>query len=94
MLIAVSETRTRQFKHDGQRLVFDDYGQGKYTVLLMPGLLLSRKMQDPLSRARDERGYRVISFDPLGHGESDRPRDMWRYSMPMYGEQAVACRRD
>jgi pimeloyl-ACP methyl ester carboxylesterase len=86
----VSEPRTRQFKHDGHRLVFDDYGQGPHTVVLMPGLLLSRKMQDPLSRALAARGHRVISFDPLGHGESDRPRDMWRYSMPLFGEQVVA----
>ena len=90
MLTPVSEPRTRHFKHDGQRLVFDDYGQGKYTVVLMPGLLLSRKMQDPLSRALAAHGHRVISFDPLGHGESDRPRDMWRYSMPLFGEQVVA----
>ena len=86
----MSEPRTRQFKHDGHRLVFDDYGQGPYTVVLMPGLLLSRKMQDPLSRALAARGHRVISFDPLGHGESDRPRDMWRYSMPLFGEQVIA----
>jgi pimeloyl-ACP methyl ester carboxylesterase len=86
----VSEPRTRQFKHDGHRLVFDDYGQGPYTVVLMPGLLLSRKMQDPLARALAERGHRVISLDPLGHGESDRPQDMWRYSMPLFGEQVIA----
>jgi pimeloyl-ACP methyl ester carboxylesterase len=86
----VSEPRTRQFKHDGYRLVFDDYGQGPHTVVLMPGLLLSRKMQDPLARALAERGHRVISLDPLGHGQSDRPRDMWRYSMPLFGEQVVA----
>jgi pimeloyl-ACP methyl ester carboxylesterase len=86
----VSEPRTRQFKHDGHRLVFDDYGQGPHPVVLMPGLLLSRKMQDPLSRALAARGHRVISFDPLGHGESDRPRDMWRYSMPLFGEQVIA----
>src|SRR5204863_3978331 len=54
------------------------------------GLLFSRKMQDPLSRALAERGHRVISLDPLGHGESDRPRDMWRYSMPQFGEQVIA----
>jgi pimeloyl-ACP methyl ester carboxylesterase len=28
--------------------------------------------------------------DLLGHGESDRPRDMWRYSMAFYGEQVLA----
>jgi pimeloyl-ACP methyl ester carboxylesterase len=32
----------------------------------------------------------VITVDLLGHGESDRPRDMWRYSMHFFGEQIVA----
>jgi pimeloyl-ACP methyl ester carboxylesterase len=80
---------TREFIHDGQRLVYDDYGSGREVVVLLPGLLLSRKMQDPLARALADRGSRVISLDLLGHGESDRPRDMWRYSMPLFGEQVI-----
>jgi pimeloyl-ACP methyl ester carboxylesterase len=47
-------------------------------------------MQAPLASALAERGNRVISLDLLGHGESDRPRDMWRYSMPIFGEEVVA----
>jgi pimeloyl-ACP methyl ester carboxylesterase len=81
--------RTGDFTHDGQRLVYDDYGSGRDVVVLLPGLLLSRKMQDPLARALAERGNRVISLDLLGHGESDRPQDMWRYSMPLFGEQVI-----
>ena len=80
---------TRDFMHDGQRLVYDDYGEGPDVVVLLPGLLLSRKMQDPLARSLAERGTRVISLDLLGHGESDRPADMWRYSMTLYAEQVV-----
>ena len=30
-----------------------------------------------------------ITIDVLGHGSSDRPRDMWRYSMTFFGEQVV-----
>jgi pimeloyl-ACP methyl ester carboxylesterase len=56
----------------------------------MPGLLLSQKMQIPLARALAKHGNRVITFDPLGHGASDRPRDMWRYSMSAFAEQALA----
>jgi pimeloyl-ACP methyl ester carboxylesterase len=85
----VSDFETRDFIHDGQRLVYDDYGAGTQTVVLLPGLLLSRKMQDPLARSLAERGNRVISLDLLGHGESDRPEDMWRYSMPTLGEQVI-----
>jgi len=86
----VIEPHTRHFEYDGHRLVYDVYGQGPHTVVLMPGLLLSRKMQDPLARSLAERGNRVISLDLLGHGESDRPQDMWRYSMPLFSLQVVA----
>jgi pimeloyl-ACP methyl ester carboxylesterase len=81
---------TREFTHEGHRLVYDEYGSGPRTVVLLPGLLLSRRMQGPLADALAERGNRVISVDPLGHGDSDRPRDMWRYSMPIFGEEVVA----
>ena len=47
-------------------------------------------MHKPLARALAERGNRVITLDLLGHGRSERPPDMWRYSMPMFGEQVVA----
>jgi pimeloyl-ACP methyl ester carboxylesterase len=78
------------FRHGGQKLAYDVYGEGSRNVVLLPGLLLPRWMHDPLARDLAERGNRVITFDLLGHGESDRPRDMWRYSMPMFGRQVVA----
>ena len=90
MLEQVSDPHTRQFMFEGQRLVYDEYGDGPRVVVLMPGLLFSRRMQDPLARALAERGNRVLSLDLLGHGDSDRPRDMWRYSMPLFGEQVMA----
>ena len=78
------------FRHEGQRLVYTTYGQGSRTTVLMPALLLSQKMQAPLARELASRGNRVVTFDPLGHGASDRPRDMWRYSMSAFAQQAVA----
>ena len=77
------------FSYGGQRLAFTVYGDGPPTVL-MPGLLLSQKMQAPLARSLGRRGNQVITFDPLGHGASDRPRQMWRYSIPEFANQAVA----
>jgi pimeloyl-ACP methyl ester carboxylesterase len=47
-------------------------------------------MHRPLAEALAARGNRVITLDLLGHGKSDRPRDMWRYSMAFYGQQVVA----
>ena len=62
----------------------------KRPVILVHGLLLSQKMHRPLAEELASRGNRVITVDLLGHGESDRPRDMWRYSMYSFGEQLVA----
>lgn len=76
--------------HEGQRLVFDEFGAGPRAFVLLPGLLLPRRMHRPLAEALAARGNRVITLDLLGHGESDRPRDMWRYSMPLFSEQVIA----
>jgi pimeloyl-ACP methyl ester carboxylesterase len=47
-------------------------------------------MHRPLAEDLAARGNRVITVDLLGHGRSDRPRDMWRYSMASYATQVVA----
>jgi pimeloyl-ACP methyl ester carboxylesterase len=59
-------------------------------VILLHGLLLSQEMHRPLAEDLAARGNRAITIDLLGHGKSDRPRDMWRYSMAFYGEQVIA----
>jgi pimeloyl-ACP methyl ester carboxylesterase len=59
-------------------------------VILVHGLLLSQRMHWPLAEDLAARGNRVITVDLLGHGDSDRPRDMSRYSMQLFGEQLIA----
>jgi pimeloyl-ACP methyl ester carboxylesterase len=59
-------------------------------VLLLPGLLFSRKMHRPLAEQLASRGHRVLCLDLLGHGDSDRPPEMTEYSMTNFGEQAIA----
>jgi pimeloyl-ACP methyl ester carboxylesterase len=59
-------------------------------VILLHGLLLSQEMHRPLAEDLAARGNRAITVDLLGHGKSDRPRDMWRYSMACYGAQVIA----
>jgi pimeloyl-ACP methyl ester carboxylesterase len=78
------------FRHGGQKLAYRIYGEGGRNLILLPGLLLPSRMHEPLANALVARGNRVITLDLLGHGESDRPRDMWRYSMPSFGRQVVA----
>jgi pimeloyl-ACP methyl ester carboxylesterase len=82
--------RTSSFAFDGHRLVYDEYGGDNRLVVLIPGLLLSRLMHRQLAEALAERGNRVVCLDVLGHGESDRPEEMWNYSMTNFGAQALA----
>jgi pimeloyl-ACP methyl ester carboxylesterase len=82
--------RRRTFRHEGYRLVYDEYGSGPHPLVLLPGLLLNRKMHAPLAQALADRGNHVYVLDLLGHGESDRPRDMAHYTMPLFGDQVIA----
>ena len=81
--------KRREFRHEGFRLFFDEYGSGPRPLILLPGLLLSRKMHAALAESLAERGNRVYVLDFLGHGESDRPRDLSRYTMPLLGDQVI-----
>ncbi|HEY0516410.1 MAG TPA: alpha/beta fold hydrolase [Solirubrobacteraceae bacterium] len=84
------------FKLDGQRLAYTEFapppgsGRDRRVVILLHGLLLSQLMHESLAEDLAARGNRVLTLDLLGHGASDRPRDMWRYSMSAYGRQVVA----
>ena len=77
------------FKHEGQRLAYTSFGDGPRTCVLVHGLLLSQKMHKPLAKDLASRGNRVVTLDLLGHGRSDRPRDMSRYSMTTFGAEIV-----
>jgi pimeloyl-ACP methyl ester carboxylesterase len=78
------------FNYGGQRLAYTVHGAGPKVTVLTPGLLLSQKMQAPLARNLARRGNRVVTLDPLGHGASDRPRQMWRYSISEFAKQVIA----
>jgi pimeloyl-ACP methyl ester carboxylesterase len=80
---------TASFDFDGHRLVYDEYGSGDRLVVLLPGLLFTRKMHRPLAETLSERGHRVVCLDLLGHGDSDRPSEMTNYGMTTFGRQAI-----
>jgi pimeloyl-ACP methyl ester carboxylesterase len=81
---------TGSFEHGGQRLAYATYGDGPKLTVLLHGLLFSGRMHAELARALADRGHRVVTLDLLGHGGSDRPTDMWRYSMTEFGREVVA----
>lgn len=82
--------RHGSFRSRGQRLSYTVHGGGDRVVVLLPGLLLPARMNAPLAEHLAERGHRAVLLDPLGQGESARPRDMWRYSMQLFAHDTVA----
>src|SRR5689334_3138573 len=72
------------------RLEYTEYGSGDDWVVLLHGLLMPRRMQQPLARAMAAQGLHVVTLDLLGHGRSDQPADPLVYSMTAFGEQVIA----
>lgn len=72
------------------RLEYTEYGSGDQWVVLLHGLLMPRRMSQPLAREMAGNGLHVVTLDLLGHGRSDRPADPLVYSMTAFAEQVVA----
>lgn len=80
----------RSFTTGGHTLRYTEFGTGDTLVVLTHGQLMTRRMHAPLARSLADAGYRVITLDLLGHGESDRPTRSWEYSMSIWATQVVA----
>jgi pimeloyl-ACP methyl ester carboxylesterase len=78
------------FRYGDYELGYTIRGKGPRTTILMPGLLMSQKMQTPIAADLASHGHRVVTLDFLGHGASDRPQETWRYSMSEFARQALA----
>jgi pimeloyl-ACP methyl ester carboxylesterase len=72
------------------RLEYTEYGTGDAWVVLLPGLLMPRRMHDHLARTLASAGAHVVTLDLLGHGRSDRPDDPFAYSVTSFARQVVA----
>jgi pimeloyl-ACP methyl ester carboxylesterase len=79
-----------EFTYEGLRLAYDEYGAGDRPIVLVHGLLMNNRMFERLGPVLAERGNRVLAIDLLGHGGSDRPEDLQRYSMPLFAYQVNA----
>ncbi len=71
---------------NGITMAYDDMGSGP-AVLLIHGFPLCRRMWHPQRRALVEAGYRVITPDLRGFGESDAPDGP--YSMELFADDMV-----
>jgi pimeloyl-ACP methyl ester carboxylesterase len=76
--------------YEGHRIEYESYGEGDRLLVLVHGLLMSRRMYERLAPELARQGNRVICVDLLGHGRSDRPEDLRLYSMPLFARQVAA----
>jgi pimeloyl-ACP methyl ester carboxylesterase len=67
---------------EDHRMAYDTYGRGKRAVILIHGLMMSKRMQEPLAHALAEQGNYCITVDLVGHGKSDRP--LYNWDIPRY----------
>jgi len=79
-----------EFHYEGHCISYDSYGEGERVLVLVHGLLMNRRMFEPIAPWLARQGNRVICVDLLGHGRSDRPEDLRLYSMPLFARQVVA----
>jgi pimeloyl-ACP methyl ester carboxylesterase len=79
-----------ELAYEGHRIEYDAYGDGERALILVHGLLMNRRMYEPIAPVLARGDNRVICVDLLGHGESDRPEDLRLYSMPLFARQVVA----
>ncbi len=77
-------------ERDGVRVVWDRYGDGSPTILLLPtwSIIHSRfwKFQVPYLARR----FRVLTFDGRGNGRSDRPTSAEAYAADEFAADALA----
>jgi pimeloyl-ACP methyl ester carboxylesterase len=81
--------RTGVVERDGLRSFYEVYGEGDPAVLFVPtwSIVHSRiwKFQIPWFAAR----HRVVTFDAVGNGASDRPASPEAYAERAFGEDIV-----
>lgn len=82
--------RTGYAECDGIRSFYEVYGEGEPTILFAPTwtIVTSRiwKPQIPYFARR----HRVITFDPRGNGQSDRPASAEAYAETEFGKDILA----
>jgi pimeloyl-ACP methyl ester carboxylesterase len=82
--------RTSSFTVAGNRLFYDDYGEGGRLLVYLHGLLIDSELNRGIARALAARGNRVVLLDLLGHGRSDKPEHASAYRIDSYADQVFA----
>ena len=85
----------QNIKVDGYNIVSYSYGNGENVLFLLnggPGLPCDY-LRDPHIHLVEE-GYRIVAFDQLGCGNSDRPEDDSLWNITRYVEEVETVRKE
>ena len=85
----------QNIKVDGYNIVSYSYGKGENVLFLLnggPGLPCDY-LRDPHIHLVEE-GYRIVAFDQLGCGNSDRPEDDSLWNITRYVEEVETVRKE
>jgi proline iminopeptidase len=85
---------SRRVKVDGHEVVTYSYGTGDEVLFLLnggPGIPCDY-LRDPLIPLADA-GYRVVTYDQLGTGASDRPDDPSLWTIERYAREVETVRK-
>ena len=86
--------RSRRIKVDDHEVVTYEYGNGEEVLFLLnggPGLPCNY-LRDPLLRMVSD-GLRVVTYDQLGCGASDKPKDKSLWTIKRYVEEVEIVRQ-
>ncbi len=67
-------------ERDGLKIFFEVFGDGPNTVLLLPPWAIGHSRAWKLQVPHLARHFRVVTFDPVGNGKSDRSADPAQYT--------------
>jgi len=91
----LAQGETRQVAVSGYKVVTYSYGSGDDVLFLLnggPGLPCNY-LRDPMLRMVNH-GYRVVTYDQLGCGASDKPQDKSLWTISRYVEEVETVRRE
>lgn len=87
---AIEPTLTGRLTRDGASIAWEVFGSGEQTILFLPTWSIVHSRVWKAQVAYFARHYRVVTFDGVGNGASDRPVDIARYSEAAFAQDALA----
>jgi len=88
--VASPDADLRHFESSGVTLAVEDRGGGGRAIVLAHGLTATRRYVLHGSRILQKAGYRIVTYDARGHGDSTPAPDARAYGYPVLADDLSA----